>query len=112
MIRLLGGASRGRAAVAQGVAYTIGMIVSYVLNRRFSFGGVAHDRATAVRFVVAQLSALGLSASAVQGGVSVLHLHPRLSWLLVSGLVTFYNFNVMRRWVFARAGRRLGSASA
>jgi hypothetical protein len=33
-------------------------------------------------------------------------------WLLVSGLWTFYNFNVMRRWVFARAERRLGSASA
>jgi putative flippase GtrA len=118
LVALFGGPHGGRAALAQAIAYAVCMVVSYVLNRRFSFGGVPHSRGAAARFLAAQLSALVLSAALIQlfvwllgapelpGGAFLARYRTTLAWVLATGLVTFYNFNVMRRWVFASAPAR------
>lgn len=118
LVALLGGPQGGRAALAQGVAYAIAAVSSYLLNRRFSFGDVPHSSRAAARFVAAQGSALLLSAALTQafvallghaaigalpGGGTVSRYRTTLGWVIATGVVTFYNFNLMRRWVFAPA---------
>ena len=96
------------SGLAQAVAYAIGICISYLLNRRWTFdANNAHGRAVP-RFLAAQLVALALSTSLIQLGVIGFGLRPTVSWVLATGVVTVVNFSTQRFWVF----RPTASASA
>jgi putative flippase GtrA len=90
------------AFFAQAIAYAAGICWSYAWNSRWTFGQAAYSRAQFVRFVVAQLSLLALSALLIGVAVDGLRLHATASWLAVMALITIVNYLVTKRWVFGR----------
>lgn len=105
------------AGVGQGIAqvlsYSAGMANSYALNRRITFKGQAAGtggRRQLFRFIVLNLSVLGLSVILMYGmtsnGVPVL-----LAKVLVTGVTMVVNFIGSRLWVF-RADSGTGQKDA
>lgn len=90
--------ARMEPVAASITAYLAGMLVSYLGQRRFTFGVRASWRQS-VRFAI--LSALGLAISwgSVAGAVA-LGWPPLWGTVVTSLLVPVLNFLVMKSWVF------------
>ncbi len=100
----------GGTAVAQAAGYAVGTVLSFLLNRRWTFGATGRGRAQLARFVVTQLAALAISALAIQVAVSSGRLTPTVAWVVVTAAITVLNFAVMRTWVFGRGSSDVGRA--
>jgi putative flippase GtrA len=99
VLLVLYGALPGAIAAAQATAYAVGIVISYVMNRRWTFRSEHGHQLP--RFLIAHLGALVLSSALLQGGVSLLHLPLMLCFVLVAGITTVMNFVAQRYWVFA-----------
>lgn len=90
-----------KAALAQLVAYAVGITWSFYLNRQWTFRSRGAVAPQAFRFVFLQISFALLSAAAI--GLSVDHWHnpPTLSWLVVMAIITVLNFLLSRLWAFS-----------
>lgn len=93
-------ASPHAAGLAQATSYGVGIVLSFAVNRRWTFRSEGAVRGEAVRFVVAHLSALTLSSLVLQAAISKGHMPVAPAWLGVAALTTVANFVVQRRWVF------------
>ena len=88
-------------ALANAVSYAIGIAVSFVANRRWTFRSRGSARGELPRFVAAHVGVLCLSSALMQAGVSRAGLPLLVCFLLVAPVTTAINFVVQRRWVFA-----------
>ncbi|GJG87960.1 hypothetical protein tb265_31410 [Gemmatimonadetes bacterium T265] len=95
------GDQRWAASLAQASAYATGVAVSYVVNRRWTFGSTAPHGRTAVRFLVAHGGSLLLSLLTIQLGVWSGRLTASVWWVIATGATTVTNFVLQRYWVFA-----------
>ena len=86
------------------LGYGLGMMISYTLNRIFTFGNLPTTRVMAVRFAIvngtAYLLNLGMLVLLVRG----LGLHAGLSQVISSGVYVIAAFLVNKHYVF-RPGR-------
>ena len=89
-------------ALANGVAYAIGIAVSFVAHRRWTFRSTGTARGELPRFVLAHLGTLTLSSALMQAGVGGAGLPLFVCFLLVAPVTTTTNYIVQRRWVFGR----------
>lgn len=82
------------------LGYGLGMMISYTLNRTFTFGNLPTTRAMAARFAVvngtAYLLNLGMLVLLVRG----LGLHAGLSQVISSGVYVVAAFLVNKHYVF------------
>lgn len=100
LLQLLGN-GRGRAGLAQAMAYAIGIAASYVVNRGWTFRSDGAHRHELPRFVAAHLAALALSSGLLQLAVTRLAAPVTVCWIGVTAIMTLVNFTVQRHWVFA-----------
>lgn len=89
-----------RAAVAQGIAYTLGTLWSYYWNRRWTFQSQGKVASEAGRFFSLQIGFMLLSSALLGVLVDREHLPPWPCWLAVSVLITVLNFVASRYWAF------------
>lgn len=89
-----------RAAVAQGIAYTLGTLWSYYWNRRWTFQSQGKVASEAGRFFSLQIGFMLLSSALLGLLVDHAHLPSAPCWLAVSALVTVLNFVASRYWAF------------
>ena len=89
-----------RAAVAQGIAYTLGTLWSYYWNRRWTFQSQGKVASEAGRFFSLQIGFMLLSSALLGLLVDREHLPPWPCWLAVSVLITVLNFVASRYWAF------------
>ena len=100
LLQLLGN-GRGRAGLAQAMAYAIGIAASYVANRGWAFRSDGAHRHELPRFVAAHVGGLALSTALLQLAVTRLAAPVTVCWVGVTGIMTLVNFTVQRYWVFA-----------
>lgn len=81
-----------RPVIATTIGYSIGIIVSYTLNRRFTFA--AHDKPVASTFVkFAVLYGIGMALNAAMVGQLVsMHVPYLAAQLCATAVVLFWNF--------------------
>lgn len=92
--------------LANAGGYAIGLAVSFIGNRGWTFG--AGDGAAgpqAARFVAAFAVAYGLNLAALAAGLA-LGLHPLLAQLPAIAVYSVVFFLLSRGWVFREAGSR------
>ena len=103
----------GMAPVVASVsAYLLSIVISYLLQSRFTFRVNSDSVDQVVRFVVTSLAGLAASWCGVAFTVVVLEWPYLIGTLLVCALVPAINFFVFRGWVFAmREGRNSNAAA-
>jgi putative flippase GtrA len=86
-------------APANLVSYSCGIVLSYALNRSWTFR-VRHSHAQALRFLAATLAGLLLSTALVAALATILP--PPVAKLLSVPLVFAWNYLTVRFWAFRR----------
>lgn len=84
-------------APANLVSYSCGIVVSYALNRTWTFGA-RHSHAKALKFVAATLAGLLISTVLVAGLATLMS--PTLAKILSVPVVFAWNYLTARLWVF------------
>lgn len=91
----------GTNAVAASTAgATLGALVNYLLNRRYTFRSKKRHREALARFLIIAASGLALNASFMLILVEILSLYYLLAQVLSTGLVLVWNFVGNRFWTF------------
>ncbi len=99
-LRLYAGRA-GAAGLAQASAYPIGIAVSYLLSRQWTFRSTGAHGRQLPRYVAVHVAALATSSLLVERGVSTLRLPVTPVWIAVIGFTTGASFLLQRYWVFA-----------
>jgi putative flippase GtrA len=99
------------AFVAQVFGYAAGVVWSFALNSRWTFGQTGFSHRQFLRFLVLQGGLLLASSAAIGLAVDHAGFQPDLSWLAVMAVVTLVNYLLSHGWVFAD-GERGGRAGA
>lgn len=81
--------------------YMVGGIVSYLLNRRYTFNSLRMHRQAAPRFAAAMAACFGLNLLCLQLALHVLGWSAIVAQALAVGTYTLAFFGVCRLWVFA-----------
>lgn len=91
----------GANAVAASTAgATLGAVVNYLLNRRYTFRSKKRHREALTKFFIIAASGLALNASFMLVFVKILSLYYLLAQVLSTGLVLVWNFVGNRFWTF------------
>lgn len=88
---------------ASGVAFGIGVLNSYVLNRRWTFRSGGRRTPEALRFVVVQGVGLGTNLGLLYALVDGAGVHHLVGQALVFPAVSALTFLLSRRWAFKGA---------
>jgi putative flippase GtrA len=95
------GASSGRGAVANVLAYGAGMINSFVLNRLWTFRAEGHVAVHAVKFVALNAVTLVASTFVVLVLVDWVGLPALVVWLPLTIAILTAHYLGMKHWAFA-----------
>lgn len=104
------------AALAQAAAYGVGVGISFVANRRWTFRSMGRVRGELPRFVASHGVSLALSSALMQVGVASSWFPVAVCYVLVVSVTTVLNFTMQRYWVFPHvattdANRRISGES-
>jgi putative flippase GtrA len=89
--------------LASGLAFALGAVNSYVLNRRWTFGSADRHAPQVLRFAVVQGIGLGLNLCLLYALVQGARVHHLVAQLLVFPLASAVTFLLSRHWAFATA---------
>ena len=99
------------AAASQALSYFLGILWSFIWNRKWTFGGDHHNVMTFVRFLISQFSMLLLSTAGLHFAVENFNVNVNISWFAVMAVITILNFSLSKNWVF-RSKQEEASADA
>jgi putative flippase GtrA len=88
--------------LASGLAFALGAVNSYVLNRRWTFASDGRRAPEALRFAVVQGAGLGLNLGLLYVLVHDLGVHHLVAQVLVFPVASAATFLLSRQWAFAR----------
>ena len=94
---------------ASAIAFALGALNSYVLNRRWTFRSSAPRAAELGRFICVQLIGLGTNLASLAVLVGGAHVPRLAAQLLVFPLASLVTFALSRQWAF-RDSRRVQAA--
>lgn len=86
--------------VAVTITYALGMVISFIGNRRLTFRHSGRIRATVVKFLVANAVGYGVNVLILHEFVSVLGFPALVVQLFAIAVVACITFFSMRLWVF------------
>jgi putative flippase GtrA len=89
--------------LASGLAFALGIVNSYALNRRWTFRSRNHPAPEALRFLVVQAVGLALDVGLLYTLVHDLGLHHLIAQALVFPAASTVTFLLSRQWAFAGA---------
>jgi putative flippase GtrA len=87
--------------LAKGIAYSIGMVNSFILNRTWTFNSNIKVGRAAGIFTLAQITALGVNAGIMALGLNLLQLPELVALGLATLAVFLWNF-VINKWIVFR----------
>jgi len=82
------------------LAFVVGAVNSYLLNRRWTFDHARGGLSSGARYAVVQICGLGLNTAGVALAVSGAGLAPTAGELVILPVVTASTFLLSRGWVF------------
>jgi len=91
------------AAVASTLGFAASLWLNYALNRRYTFASDRPHAHALPRFLVIASGGLLLTAVGMQIAVEHVGLNYLVSQLIVTGVVTIWNFVLNRCWSFRQA---------
>ncbi len=91
------------AAVASTLGFAASLWLNYALNRRYTFASDRPHAQALPRFLVIASGGLLLTAVGMQIAVEHVGLNYLVSQLIVTGVVTIWNFVLNRCWSFRQA---------
>jgi putative flippase GtrA len=91
--------------VASGLAFAVGVLNSYSLNRRWTFRSRGRRAPEAVRFVAVQCLGLGLDVGLLYALVHAGRIDHLIAQALVFPAASLLTFLLSRQWAFAGAER-------
>jgi putative flippase GtrA len=94
------GASAGRGAISNVLAYCAGLANSFVLNRLWTFRAEGHVGAHAVKFVLLNAATLAVSTAVVLLLVDRAHLPALAVWLPLTLAILAAHYLGMKHWAF------------
>lgn len=94
------------AVVASTLGFAVSMWLNYVLNRRYTFASDRPHAQALPRFIATALCGLALNAVGMYVLVSLLRLNYLLAQVIVTVVVTVWNFAINRWWSFRPADSR------
>ena len=88
------------AVPASVAGFTVGAIINYVLNYRFTFNSKkSHKEAMSKFFIVAIIGAI-INTALMYVGVNLLHAYYLLAQIAATGIVLLWNFLINKYWTF------------
>lgn len=87
--------------LASSVAFALGVLNSYVLNRRWTFRSQGRRAPELARFLCAQLLGVVASLSLLAALVEVVRLHPLVAQVVAFPVASLLTFALSREWAFA-----------
>lgn len=81
-------------------SFLIGLVVSFLLNRRWVFGSAAGIRGQFLKYVMVAAVNLVVSTVVMWLLVETLGVHPLLSKVLVMAMIASWNFVIFSRLIF------------
>jgi putative flippase GtrA len=87
--------------VASMLAFAVGALNSYVLNRRWTFRSTAPRAPELARFVCAQLLGVGAGVALLAALVEVARFHHLAAQAVAVPVASLITFAVSRQWAFA-----------
>jgi putative flippase GtrA len=91
--------------LASSLAFALGAVNSYVLNRRWTFASAERRAPQALRFTVVQGIGLGLNLCLLYVLVRDARVHHLIAQMLVFPVASAVTFLLSRHWAFAAAKR-------
>lgn len=89
-------------ALANPLAFTVAVTVSFLLNRRWTFRVSTGDhRVQYAKFFGVSVVGLGVNQAILLTLVHGFHVHDVVAFILAVGVVMFWNFFVNRSWTFS-----------
>ncbi len=89
--------------LASGLAFVLGALNSYVLNRRWTFHSRRRRAPEAARFVVIQCIGLGIDVALLYVLTQDAGVHHLIAQALVFPVASVVTFGLSRQWAFAAA---------
>lgn len=86
--------------VASGIGYLVGGLVNYYLNYKFTFQSGKRHQETMVKFFTIAFVGLMLNTSLMKFFTYYFYWHYIISQLIVTSLVTIWNFTCNKFWTF------------
>ena len=86
--------------VANVLAYGVGMVNSYILNKLWVFNSNSSTGSTAAKFILINISALSLSTFLLYLCVSLIGVNKILSQIIVTFMVLTINYTANKLWTF------------
>lgn len=86
--------------VASACGFSVGALVSYLLNYRLTFQSVARHSRTLPRFLAVALAGCALNTLLMLAGIEWLQLHYLLAQCIATSIVLFLTFSGSRFWTF------------
>lgn len=97
--------------LSKSISYTCGAIISYTLNRRFTFKNSNKLYLTLPKFIVINLLAMSASLGSIAVMSKVLHLDEWLAYFLSIVFSFSVNYFGNRFWVFCEKRNKKGGAN-
>jgi putative flippase GtrA len=98
--------------IANLIGYAVGLSISYVMNRRFTFGDKRKPNRSRTRFLVAAALAYGLNISTILLSESLLHYSSYLAQVMGNAVYTMTMFAACKLFVFRPKGKYLKNPPA
>lgn len=89
---------------ASALGFTVGAIVGYALNYRFTFGRAAPHRQAGPRFVMTALAGLALNSAIMMAMTEAVAVHYLVAQVTATVVCLFWNFIVNQYWSFRGKG--------
>jgi putative flippase GtrA len=88
------------AVPASALAYSLGALINYILNYRYTFRSTSGHHAAMVRFTVVALAGLALNTAFMYLLTRGLGAHYLVAQVFATGAVLIWNFAANRAWTF------------
>ncbi len=82
------------------IAFAISIIISYLLNRRFTFNSSHSHGKTFIQYSLIYLLGCGINTSVMWIAIHLLTLYYVVAQIMASVIVLLWNYHGCRRWVF------------
>ena len=90
------------ASVSSGIGYMAGILNSFILNSRWTFGVASYSHSQLLRFIALNIVGLTISSFSMFYFVDVRENPYLITWILVVGIVTILNFLGSKYWAFVQ----------